>query len=296
VGLENCIVSARACHAEYPPFTQRLSVKAAWGGSERYHLGGRTVAVDDDSYLVLNDRRTYASTLESREPVHSFTIFFRPGLAEETLGALRLSTERSLETGGESPAGSAEFAEHLRPHDAWVSPQLRRIARQVDAGLEDALWYEQQFNFLLERMLRAHHESLAFIESLVMVRKSTRREIRRRIAWSTDFINTYYMRRLGMSELARSASLSRYHFHPPVPRDSRPDAICLPAAQARGCRGAAPAHDRPPPGDGGKARWLRMPLHDVSTSAAPRRCRRPRPAAGGRAVLVGAGHCRCEQE
>jgi len=211
-GLENCIVSARACHAEYPPFTQRLSVKAAWGGSERYHLGGRTVAVDDDSYLVLNDRRTYASTLESREPVHSFTIFFRPGLAEETLGALRLSTERSLETGGESPAGSAEFAEHLRPHDAWVSPQLRRIARQVDAGLEDALWYEQQFNFLLERMLRAHHESLAFIESLVMVRKSTRREIRRRIAWSTDFINTYYMRRLGMSELARSASLSRYHF------------------------------------------------------------------------------------
>jgi AraC family transcriptional regulator len=211
-GVENCIVSARARHAEYPPFTQRLSIKAAWGGSERYHLGSRTLAVDDDSYLVLNDRRTYASTLASREPVHSFSIFFRPGLAEETLGALRMSAERSLETGGESPAGSAEFAEHLRPHDPWVSPQLRMIARQVDTGLEDELWYEQQFNFLLERLLRVHREGLVFVEALAMVRRATRREIRRRISWSTDFINTYYMRPLGMSELAKSASLSRYHF------------------------------------------------------------------------------------
>src|SRR5262245_37263408 len=211
-GIENCIVSARARHAEYPPFTQRLSIKAAWGGSERYGLGARTVAVDDDSYLVLNDRRTYSSALTSREPVHSFSIFFRPGLAEETLGALRVTIERSLDAGGESPAGSAEFAEHLRPHDGLVSPLLRLIAVRVDAGLEDDLWYEQQFVFLLERMLRAHHEGLAFTDTLGMVRRATRREIRRRIGWSTDFINTYYMRPLGMGELARSASLSRYHF------------------------------------------------------------------------------------
>jgi AraC family transcriptional regulator len=82
----------------------------------------------------------------------------------------------------------------------------------VDAGIEDELWYEQQFNFLLERLLRAHHEGLAFVDALGMVRRATRREIRRRIGWSTDFINTYYMRPLGMAELARSASLSRFHF------------------------------------------------------------------------------------
>jgi hypothetical protein len=57
-GKENCIISARERRAEYPMFTQCLSVKAAWGGSERYFLDGRTVAVDDDNYLIVNDRRT----------------------------------------------------------------------------------------------------------------------------------------------------------------------------------------------------------------------------------------------
>jgi AraC family transcriptional regulator len=211
-GRENCIVSARSRHAEYPPFQQSLSIKAAWGGPERYHLHSRTVAVDDDNYLVLNDQRTYASTLRSPEPVHSFSIFFRPGLAEETLGALHLPAERALEAGGEVPAKSVEFAEQLHPHDRLVSPLLRHISDQVDAGLEDELWYEEHFSFLLERMFRARREEAAVIDSLGMVRASTRREIRRRIGLSTDFIHTCYMRPLGMTDLARSASLSRYHF------------------------------------------------------------------------------------
>ena len=211
-GRENCIVSARSRHAEYPPFTQSLSIKAAWGGPERYYVDGRTVGVDDDNYLVLNDRRTYASALKSRELVHSFSIFFRPGLAEETLGALRLSAEGLLEAGGEAPARPVEFAEHLHAHDCLVTPLLRYIASQVDAGLEDEMWYEEQFSYLMERMLRMHCQHAAAVDALGMVRAATRREIRRRIGWSMDFIHTYYMRPLDMSDLARAATLSRYHF------------------------------------------------------------------------------------
>ncbi len=211
-GRENCIVSARSRHADFSPFTQSLSIKAAWGGPERYHVDGRTVGVDDDNYLVLNNQRTYASTLRSRELVHSFAIFFRPGLAEETLGALRLAAERLLDAAGEAPAQSVEFAEHLHPHDRLVTPLLRYISSQVDAGLDDEMWYEEQFSYLLERMLRVHYKDLAAVDALGMVRTSTRREIRRRIGWSTDFIHTYYMRPLDMSDLARAATLSRYHF------------------------------------------------------------------------------------
>jgi AraC family transcriptional regulator len=211
-GRENSVISARSTHVEYPPFTQRLSIKAAWGGRERYHIDARTVAVDDDTYLVINDQRTYASKLESEKPMHSFSIFFRPGLAEETLGALRQSAELALAAGGESPAPATEFAEHLRPHDRLVTPLLRYISDQVDAGLEDELWYEEQFSFLIERMFRAQREEAEVIESLGMVRAATRREIRRRIGWSTDYIHTYYMRPLDMGDLAKAASLSRFHF------------------------------------------------------------------------------------
>ena len=43
-GRENCVISARARHAEYPPYQQRLSIKAAWNGTEDYFIDGRRVA------------------------------------------------------------------------------------------------------------------------------------------------------------------------------------------------------------------------------------------------------------
>jgi AraC family transcriptional regulator len=211
-GRENCIISASARRAEYPLFTQRLSIKAAWGGFERYHVDHRTIAVDDDNYLVLNDERTYASTLKSDLPVHSFTIFFRPGLAEETMAALEVSGSRWLDWGGNPVAKPVEFSECLRPHDRLVTPLLRYIARQVESGLADEMWFDEQFSFLVERMVRAQHEACAGFEPADFARDSTRREVLKRIAWSTDYIHTFYMRPLTIDDLARAASLSRFHF------------------------------------------------------------------------------------
>ena len=141
-GRENCLISARARTGTYPPYTQRLSIKCAWGGSERYHIDGRTVAVDDDNYLVINDGGQYASSLESAQPLHTFSIFFRPGMAEETLGGMLIATDRLLERGREPVRRGVEFAEYLRPHDKTVTPALRFIAHHVDRGLGDESWYE----------------------------------------------------------------------------------------------------------------------------------------------------------
>ena len=61
------------------PFRQRLSIKVARGGRERYFIDGRSIAVDDDSFLILNDNRIYGSRFESNVDIESFSIFFRPG-------------------------------------------------------------------------------------------------------------------------------------------------------------------------------------------------------------------------
>ena len=144
--------------------------------------------------------------------MHSFSIFFRPGLAEEVLGALLTPADRALEYGDEPGPRPTAFAEMLRPHDAQVSPILRYIAREVDRGLRDETWYEEQLSFLLERILRVHRADIAIAGSLRSPRQATRAEIFRRIGWSTDFIQTCYARALTMDELARSACLSKFHF------------------------------------------------------------------------------------
>ena len=158
-GRENCLIAARTRRAEYPLFEQRLSVKAAWGGTESYFIDGRRVAVDDEHYLILNDARSYASSLQGREPVTSFAIFFRPGMAAEVARCHALPADTLLADPDDH--GTVEFSEHLRPHDRLVTPVLRFIYRHTELGLADEAWLEDQSYFLVGRMLAVHRNDLA---------------------------------------------------------------------------------------------------------------------------------------
>ncbi len=208
-GRENCIVWARTHKVAMPPFQQRLSIKAAWGGREEYFIDGRRVAVDDETFMILNDGRTYGSRLDSPTPVTSFAIFFRPGMAGEVTRCHRLAHHTLLA----EPAGTlaGDFGETLRAHDARVSPVLRFIRRHVEAGLDDEAWYEEQLYFLLGRMQSLHASDCAAMERVPAARPGTRREIFRRLGLCIDFIHSNYRRPIGLAEIAAAAHLSPYH-------------------------------------------------------------------------------------
>src|SRR2546430_3330004 len=55
------------------------------------------ISVDDETFLILNDDRTYASQLLSSTSVTSFSIFFRPRMAEEVARTHALPTESLIE-------------------------------------------------------------------------------------------------------------------------------------------------------------------------------------------------------
>jgi AraC family transcriptional regulator len=208
-GQENCVIAARTRRAEYPLFQQRLSVKAAWGGTESYFLDGRRVAVDDEHYLILNDARSYASALHGHEPVTSFAIFFRPGIAADVARCHALAADTLL--ADPEDHGTVEFSEHLRPHDRLVTPVLRFIYRQIELGVTDEAWLEEQSYFLVGRMLAVHRNDLAAARLLPVRRASTRRELFRRIGLAVNFIHTGYAQPIRLSEIAAAAQLSPYH-------------------------------------------------------------------------------------
>lgn len=211
-GKVNAIMNASETEAEYHPYEQRLSIKAAWRGEERYFIDNRTLTVDDDNYLILNDRRRYASSIRSVRPVHSFSIFFRPGFAEEVLGGMLTPQDRILERGNETQARAVEFAEHLRPHDRIVTPVLRYISFHIEQGVDDEAWYEEQLSFLLERMLSSHRLTTRAAQSLAASRSGKRQELYRRLGWGRDFIHSNYQRPITIDDMARAACLSKFHF------------------------------------------------------------------------------------
>lgn len=211
-GRENAVVCGRGRDFEYLPYAQRLSIKVARGGRERYFVDGRSVAVDDDCFLILNDLRTYGSRFESGVELESFSIFFRPGLAEEVYGALNRSVDGALTDGAAESPQPVEFSEALQPHDTVVTPVLRYIEHAVHSGVDDAEWYEEQFQFLLERMLSHHRRLAQRTQMLPALKTTTRREILRRLALAVDVVQASYESDIGLADMARAACLSKFHF------------------------------------------------------------------------------------
>jgi AraC-like DNA-binding protein len=213
-GNENSIILARSRRIEFPLFAQRLSIKAASGGRERYLLAhpAREVDVDDDNFLILNDGQTYGSCIAQEREIESFSIFFRPGFAEEVRRDIDTPIGRVLEGEAASNWVGAGFMEFLQPHDRRITPVLNFIRSHVRMGVDDADWYEEQLHFLLQRMVEhqaGEHRRLAELPAL---RSATRTEIYRRVMLAANYIQSSFDDDVRLDRLAAEACLSKFHF------------------------------------------------------------------------------------
>ena len=204
---------AGAGRAEYSGVSARpVRSKRCSKGSEHYYVDRRRLTVTDETYLVLNEGRRYGSQLQAPAEAFSFAIFFRPGLQAEVAHAARLNVGQALDADVERVHAPLEFNENLRRHDKLVSPVLQYIRRHVEMGVDDAGWYEEQFHYLLTRMLRREQQLAELPQRIECVRASKRQELMRRLGWATDFMHSNLHRALTLDDLADAARMSTFHF------------------------------------------------------------------------------------
>lgn len=207
-GRESCIVWGKSSHADFGPCTHALSIRAVWGGAEYCNFHGRTVGVDDDTFLILNHGRVYATSIRAASPVESLAICFRPALVE-AIAESSIATSLGLDDG--PAAATLEFFEHLQPHDTIVSPTLQLIREHLERGPADEAWLEERLIHLLTRMQAHRRQRLERMDRLALVRAATRREVCRRVALATDFLHTNYVQPVDLLTLAQACELSKYH-------------------------------------------------------------------------------------
>ena len=212
-GIENCIVCGTGRNAEYTPFRQRLSIKVARGGRERYFIDGRSIAVDDDCFLILNDNRIYGSRFESNVDIESFSIFFRPGIAEEVFGALgRHGRARARRRRGRAPAPGRirrdPATARLRRH---AGAALHAVRRQCPASMTPT-GTRSSSSSCSSACFRITASSRSASQRLPALKSATQREIHRRLALAVDLVHSCYERDIGLAEMARAACLSKFHF------------------------------------------------------------------------------------
>jgi len=206
-GRENALVCGRAERIEFDVHPQLLSIKAAWGGRERYLLAEREVVVDDDHWLLLEAGRSYGSTLRAPRPMVSFAVFFRPGLVGEVRAARAQSLDAALQTSDPAPR-EITLREHLRPQGGPIGLRLRTMYEAAQAGERSEDWLEQALMSLLDVLLAGEGEH----HVLGAMRRAGREELARRLHLAADFIDSCHTEPITLDEMARVACLSRYHF------------------------------------------------------------------------------------
>ena len=79
----------------------------------------------------------------------------------------------------------------------YPAPSHTFIRREIERGTRDDAWLEEQFQYLLVRLLRGEALVARLPDRLSCARASTRREIARRLGWAVDFMRSNRAARIG---------------------------------------------------------------------------------------------------
>ncbi|WGU94413.1 helix-turn-helix transcriptional regulator [Paenibacillus dendritiformis] len=189
-----------------------LSIKTFRNGRAFYEAGQGHFAVDDNSYLVLNQGQEYAITIEAEQPVESFCVFFPDSVAEAVLHHLTVSDEQLLDDPFSPKRGTIEFVQRTYPHDQWVAPALRRMRAEYAARQGEPMWLEDKLHGLAQALLQVHLQVRRDILKLPARKSATRSELYKRVHTGHDYMSAYYDRPITLTDIARAACLSPNHF------------------------------------------------------------------------------------
>jgi AraC family transcriptional regulator len=186
-----------------------LSIKSFFSGRAQYKVGCGYHAVDQSSYLVLNEGQRYEIEIDSRQPVESFCLFFAPEFASDVQRSLSTRAQRLLDDPERQSGTPVRFFEKNYAHDELLSPSIWRLRRSYAKQERGAL--AEQFHGILERLLRVHELAVKETESLDNVRAATRQELFRRVCRARDYANAMFAQSVTLAELARVACMSPNH-------------------------------------------------------------------------------------
>lgn len=187
----------------------QLSIKTFSNGKALYKTNKGFFAVEENRYLLLNEGE-YTISIDQKQDVESFCIFFRDGFAGEVLRAISASSNALL-TDPFKDSDSTGFFEKTYPAAPSLSSRLSAFKESLPIIKEDPLGYEEQFHSIMHSLLYSQLETLKEAESLKAVRSSTREELYRRVSIAHDYIRSFYDTAINLDEIARISCMSANH-------------------------------------------------------------------------------------
>lgn len=212
-GWPSVIIQARPRQPVHRPDIEGpLSLFMNLSGRSACTVAGRRVLIEDDTYFISNRAEHYTLDVEQPADTETFNIHFGELLAETVLRDTTAHATALLDDPLAPGAAPVHFLSRLYPKDEALTQLVAHIRRHAADFNAHSLLREQLLLALLAYLLGVHHRTREQAARLPAVRAVTRQEILRRLAWSVDYLHSYYARDLSLDELARVACLSKFHY------------------------------------------------------------------------------------
>jgi AraC-like DNA-binding protein len=212
IGAANAIIWGRARQYHVAEFPGPLSIKSVVTGSGIWETAEAERVVDTGSYLVLNAGQPYSITIDAREIVETFCLFFRPGFVED-VNRVESGTAQLLLDEPKSGSMSLQFFETLHAHDRAVSPLLREMYARVKAKCATDAWLEDRFFDMAKALRKVHGRTQLQARRVPAKKMSTRTELYRRLLRGKDYMDSFFAGEVQLRDAAGAACVSPYHFH-----------------------------------------------------------------------------------
>jgi AraC-like DNA-binding protein len=213
LGTENAILSGTGRRYYVPDYEGCLSIKTVVCGSALWEAGGRSFVVHENSYLILNDRRRYTLTIDAARNVTTFCIFFKRGLVEDVWRSCALPTTVLLDSPAPAVPLRLGFWEKLETHESKLPGLIRLLRLRIVQGTNSKQSLDENFYAIAAAMVDEHQQLSVAVAKLPALRSSTRLELYKRLLRGRDYMLSSLDRPVLLSDVAREACLSPFHFH-----------------------------------------------------------------------------------
>ena len=213
MGAGNTIIWGRAKQYYVGEFPGPLSIKSVVRGAGTWGTRDGERVVDSGNYLVLNAGRPYSLTIDARETVESFCLFFGAGFVEDVHRVESSAADKLLDEAGYVAGVRTEFFETLHAHDDAVSPVLRTMYARVRSKSASDEWLEDRFIEIAQGLLKVHGSTKQQAQRVPAKKVSTRMELYRRLLRGKDYMDSFYGGEVQLRDAAGAACVSPYHFH-----------------------------------------------------------------------------------
>jgi AraC family transcriptional regulator len=166
----------------------------------------RTI-VKEGFFCITNASQHYTLEINSKQPAETFNIHFGDYFAEKVWSALSQGPDNLLDN--KSISHSFEFRNRLVP----LQEVTKNIVQQIRLNQHaEKLFLEEQLYSLFQSLLSEEKRIERIQQQMPALKSSTKKEIIQRLLMATDYIYTFYDRKISLEELAQACCLSKFHF------------------------------------------------------------------------------------